>query len=366
MRRDTSDPLPQPAYCGRFPTRERMQPTRLRWANRNSLLMGLVLIGVVWFMDGESGLPPPQPRLARGSGEPETWITRFAFSTDGNTVTTLRSDGTVALRSPTEGWSFRPLLGYPGRATALSFAPGGQLLAIGGSRPEIILCDLQSNGAVLPLMMPIPDTIALAFSPDGQTLAATSSQTNQIVLWDVAAKKLRTCLRGHSSPVRSLAFSPAGDSLASGGMKDQTIIVWDLATRDQRLRLSTAAGPVLGLAYSPDGSSIVSAGSLDSSIRIWDSGGGRVIRRLTCPEATWNTMDIALYGQLLATADSDCAVRLWNVETGELLARLDGQTRWIVGVAFSPDGRTLAAIGSDNDVRLWEVNEALASRWANN
>ena len=102
-----------------------MRRTRLSWVNRNALLIGLVLIGVVGFLDREPARPPPQPLLARGSGEPDTWITGFAFSTDGKTIATTRSDGTVALRSPTEGWSLRPLIGYRGRATVLAFAPRG-------------------------------------------------------------------------------------------------------------------------------------------------------------------------------------------------------------------------------------------------
>src|SRR5262249_22249535 len=84
--------------------------------------------------------------------------------------------------------------------------------------------------------MAIERTKALAFSPDGRTLAAASNLSDQIILRDMAARRERTRLRGHSAGVLSLAFSPDGRSLASGGKSDQAIIVWDLATGDRRLR----------------------------------------------------------------------------------------------------------------------------------
>jgi WD40 repeat protein len=256
-------------------------------------------------------------------------------------------------------------LGYRGEAKALAFGPKSQLLALGGAEPDIILCDLESKGAARPLKMPIQDTWLLAFSPDGQTLAAASVQTNQMLLWDMAASRPRTSLRGHSSHVTCLAFSPDGRSLASAGVSDQTIIVWDLATGGQRLGLATPGAPVVALAYSPDGSLIVSASVFEFSIRIWDSVRGSVIRRLAS-HVSRDAIAFAPQGQLLATGDKDGTVKLWNFATGERLARLNGQTRWLNGVAFSPDGRTLAAIGDNNDVRLWDVNEVLASRSANN
>ena len=131
-------------------------------------------------------------------------------------------------------------LGYRGHAWALAFSPDGRYLALGGFGPTSPCATSRPKGAGRSLEMPIPEATALAFSSDGRILAAASRLTDGILLWDLAVRRERARLRGHSSPARSLAFSPDGRSLASGGgIRDQAIIVWDPAAGGRRLRLET-------------------------------------------------------------------------------------------------------------------------------
>jgi WD domain, G-beta repeat len=361
MREEVTDPAPEPRKNGLGPARVRMGRARPSWVSLDvAILIGAAMIGLAWLSTLDSGRAPARMRLARGEGDPQRRVTALAlaFSPDGTTIATIHTDGRVALRDPTEGRGLR-FLGDRGYAWALAFSPDGRHLALGGFGPDITLCDLETEGAEDPLKMPIPEATALAFSPDGRILAAASRLTDRILLWDLAARRERARLRGHSSPVLSLAFAPDGRSLASGGgIRDQAIIVWDLATGGRRLRLETP-GFVTALAYSPDGSLLASASGFDGSVRIWDPAAGRLVCSISSRATSRNPMAFAPGGRLLATADDDGTVKFWSVATGRRLASLDGQADFLRGVAFSPDGRTLAAIGSDDDVRLWDAAEVI-------
>jgi WD40 repeat protein len=362
MRRDATDPVPDPGYRGLGSARVRVGRARPSWVSREvAILIGAAMIGLAWLSTLDSGRAPARMRRARGEGDPRGRATAvaLAFSPDGTKIATIHNDGRVALRDPSEGRRLR-FLGYRGYAWAFAFSPDGRHLALGGFGPDITLCDLETEGAEDPLKMPIANITTLAFSSDGRILAAASRLTDRILLWDVAARRERARLRGHSSPVLSLAFAPDGRSLASGGgIGDQTIIVWDLATGGQRLRLVTP-GFVTALAYSPDGSLLASVNGFPGGpVRIWDPAAGRLVRSIGSRSTSRNPMAFAPDGRLLATADEDGTVKFWSVTTGRRLASLDGQADFLRGVAFSPDGRTLAAIGNDDDVRLWDVAEVI-------
>src|SRR4030095_8176606 len=71
----------------------------------------------------------------------------------------------------------------------------------------------------------------IAFSPDGQRLAAASwdQSAGTIKVWDAATGTESLTIRAHPKPVTSVAFSPDGKRLASAG-GEKSFKVWDATT----------------------------------------------------------------------------------------------------------------------------------------
>jgi WD40 repeat protein len=65
---------------------------------------------------------------------------------------------------------------------------------------------------------------ALAFAPDGETLAV-GSMDGAVKFWNIRARREVATLKAHDSVVCSLAFSPDGRTLATISV-DQTMRLW--------------------------------------------------------------------------------------------------------------------------------------------
>lgn len=115
-------------------------------------------------------------------------------------------------------------------ASALAFSPDGKTLAYGHHRDGIVFCDvtptgIQERGRIFNSRPGFSDV--LMFSPDGKILLNPKSIKRPLIqLWDVKTGTDLGILTGHTESIETLAFSHDGKMLASGSW-DGTVLLWD-------------------------------------------------------------------------------------------------------------------------------------------
>ncbi|QLH25684.1 WD40 repeat domain-containing protein [Streptomyces sp. Rer75] len=312
------------------------------------------------------------PAYPQALGEPLTGHTEavweVAFSPDGHTLASTGADGSVRLwhRPPTV------LTDFTNPLTAVAYSPDGRLLATASTEDGLIrLWDVRrpDRPRRIPRTLGHEDAVlAVAFSPDGRTVAG-GSRDGTVRLWDVSAPEhpapLGKPLDAHDGGVPAVAFAPDGRRLATGG-DDGTVRLWDVRRRDHVRPLGAPlrghSDAVTSVAFALGGR-LLATGSEDGTARLWHVGAGARARpagdALTGHDEQVNTVAFAPDGKTLATGSDDRTVRLWDVAhpdrvrpVGEELTGHRGPVR---SVAFAPDGKTLATGSGDHTVRLWDV-----------
>jgi WD40 repeat protein len=274
-------------------------------------------------------------------------------SADGAALVTASRDGRL------RGWRIMPgarevrLRGpadFPG-GTALAVAP--KRVAVGDQGGRISLWNAVSGQLDSAMDLSQGPVSSLAFTRDGKYLAAAGHE-DKAFLFEVSHGN-RVVLEGHTDIVDAVAFSPDGATLATGSV-DGSVHLWTVPGGAQKRTLTVSGmGPVLTVAFSPDGALLAAAGE-DKIIRIWElSSGFRLVHRLEGSPSQVLSLAFSPNSQLLASAGRDEAVRTWRVSTGKLRSVWLGHGAHVWSVAFAPDGETLASASLDGTIRLWDV-----------
>jgi WD40 repeat protein len=200
-------------------------------------------------------------------------IESVAATADFSLLATASDDGTVKLWTA-DGTLVRTFSGGAGEMLGVALTRSGTRIAAAMSDTDIRLFDAR-RGALEHLLDLEMSCGALAFSPDGKTLAA-GSMDGAVTLWDADSGASRGMLGRHACPVGAVRFSEGGKRLASTGlsMNPATVTaeakVWDLPTgKEKATPLGISAWNAVG--FAPNGPAVV-VGVKRDTISVWELG----------------------------------------------------------------------------------------------
>jgi WD40 repeat protein/uncharacterized caspase-like protein len=197
---------------------------------------------------------------------------------------------------------------------------------------------------------------SMTLSADGRLLAAGDIDTCvcSITVWDIQSGRVVTTISAHSDIVSALAFSPDGRSIASGS-GDKTAKIWDVSTGRLLWTLEGHTNRVGSVLFSRDGKQVVTAGWLEDS-RIWDVATGQLLGTFDGEQRT-SELALSRDGSLLASAQYKL-VTLSSFATRRVVARfrtpLSPKQLYSSLISHRPDGQWM--VGSMADLSRWDAS----------
>ncbi|GIF04988.1 TIR domain-containing protein [Actinoplanes siamensis] len=306
-------------------------------------------------------------------------VSALRFSPDGRTGVT--SGAEVAVwdltdpAHPVRGATLALIFGEPMVDAAIEFNPKLPLVAVEGTGDYVWLWDLSDPAHPRQGLSQLAATggahlSAMAFSPDGTTLALADSD-GSTALWSVDddtipwLPTLLATLNADAGPIRSLAFAGDGRTLAAAG-GHRTATLWDARGRFARDVAAVLPGPfpgkIVGLAYGPDHRSLIAVGQQGAAVP-WDlTDPAHPVRGDVVPLVGGTVSGTALSAdaRTLAVTGSDRTVTLFDLTRPTrpaLLSTVKETGDVIRAVALSPDGHTLAVGRRDGRTSLWDLTD---------
>ncbi|GAA2219727.1 hypothetical protein GCM10009850_121290 [Nonomuraea monospora] len=266
---------------------------------------------------------PAQPQQLSAIAHPG--VNDVAFSPDGETLATADAGGTVHLLDVGEPdkppRTTAPLTGHKDSVLGVAFSPDGRTIATGSADHTTRIWNLRAEGGPAPLATLEGHsswTLRPAYTPDGAFLT-TASYDGTARLWPVAdPKHLPTTAtlptKRHKAQATAIAFSPDGATLATN--EHDKVRLWDITNRSAPRSLKLLPGHrgiVADVLFSPQGD-LLAATTSGGDILTWsvkDIRHPQLLHAFTGHSAAVNDADFSPDGTLLATASFDHTAKVW-------------------------------------------------------
>ena len=197
-------------------------------------------------------------------------VKSLAFSSDGRIFATGGDDKAINVwDAATHALLQKIPNAHSEPVVALDFSPDGSLMAsLGGQDLKVF----DTDSWTLVNTIHVRTGFTTAFSPKAVMLATADQDVN---LWDPkSGRQLRT-IKAETHGINALAFSPDGRTIAVG-TSEHTVKLFDVESGALQHKLSGHSGPVWSVSFSANGR-LLASGSDDTTVKFWNPSTGELI-----------------------------------------------------------------------------------------
>ena len=314
------------------------------WTLRGEALVVGDAAGGVYAFDGKSGASAWQ-------GAHDGGVLAMAIHPSGTAFATAGQDGRVLIWGVAEGQVKQAIDVGSDWVENVAWSPDGQWLAASCSRQ---VRAYGADGGEVWRSDDHPSTVSAIAWSSAEELATACY--GRVTFFDASTGQLRQKLEWMGSLV-SMVLSPDGDIVACGS-QDNSVHFWRRSTEEDSM-MSGYPGKPSALAFDDTGTLLATGGG--EAVTVWSFHGrgpeGTQPGVLEHHVDTVTTLAFARRGMRLASGSRDGSVVVWSLKRdgqGDPIG--DAPVADVVAALYwRPDGRALAALDAQGGVTAWRV-----------
>lgn len=325
-----------------------------------------------------------------------------SLSPDTRSLGIGHGDGTVTLRSITDGQVLQTLLRHRQSVACIAFDASGNLLTSGSHDGTVGIWRVSASEPPRSIHRADPVLLAAVSSPAGHfgvlewdaDVCSFRDATDGKEIWrlDLALKNPphvtltedhSLCAMGQgfdgipigvfdvetgrelyqlpqSQLVRPpFAFNPEG-TLFVGVADNRHLHVWDVAKAELRHRIDVGMPDIIALGFAPDGSTVAIQTRSAPQVVLCNAATGKILRTVEFNKELFWCLQFTVGGKSLVSGDDWGSVEVWDVASSRekrLLHPRAWSTCNVTSLGSTRDRRRVAAAIRNGTVGVWKFNE---------
>ena len=302
------------------------------WIALSSMQTGLIMI---WEWKAESYILKQQ-NFAHT-------MRSMAFTYDGERIVTAGDDGTMKIWDMSSGFCIATFNDHKSVISAVAISPQKRNVAFTASMDGTVRAwDLVRLRNFKTFTTAEKDQLSsLAVNAGGDVVAAGSSTTFDIFVWNVQTGQLLEALSGHEAPIVSLKFTGGTTEALCSASWDKTLRTWDLFERSKAKEIYRLRSDAQAIACRPDGRQICCA-TMDGSLTFLVPNGFEVV----------------------TVIDGKRDIRTEYIDARSNVATQFDKSKFFSSIVYTSDGTCIIAGGPHATLCMYDVTSGyLLRRW---
>ena len=330
----------------------------IRKGGENGALVEMGKPDASLLIENVTGNPPAMPPNAAPLSKDEVAVVKSWIAQGAKDDTPPAAKDAIDADHP-------PVYAVAPLTTALAFSPDGATLAVSGYR-EVLIHKADGSALVRRLVGQSQRIESLTYSPDASILAVVGGSPGrfgEVQFWDAKTWKLRLAIRASYDTLYGGAFTPDGKTFAFGCADNSARIV-AVKSGKQTLKLDAHADWVFATAFSLEGKHLITLGR-DGSIKLTEAATGSFIDDIGKNYGELKVLARRPKLDQVAIGGDERVPRLYkifrtqardmNYTDFNLLRAFETQPGPISALAFSVDGARLAVGSIGGEARVYDV-----------